>query len=238
MIVLLILTSRVSLILTQSPQFSVQDHLCVGDGIAPISQWLSLPTTSRHQPSPGLSELDLDSTISDVFLRLQHVFYVSQQQELSTTHLHDLTCFVLHKLLSWSPSKSQLRSPNSIPTSQCIRYALALYMLIIHGPTYFSHAHLQSTLVINLKEHFEDLMPAFTIANANFGLWILSIGMVASQDAVTSGWFSANAVTLAYGLALHTWKDVRSCLEEVLWYNTQRGEGQFRKRWEEALSKA
>ena len=180
----------------------------------------------------------MDPTIGDVFMRLRHVFHVSRQQELSTTHLHDLTCFVLHKLLSWSPSKSQLKYSNSCSTSQCIRYAIALYMLIIHGPTYFSHAHLQSTLVIELKRYIEDLMPTFATANAEIALWILSIGMVASQDTDTSGWFSAYATTLAHDLALYTWVEVRSYLEVVLWYKIQRGEGQFRQRWEEALSTA
>lgn len=111
-------------------------------------------------------------------------------------------------------------------------------MLIIHGPTYFSHANLQSTLVIELKRYIEDLMPTFATANAEIALWVLSIGMVASQDTDTSGWFSAYATTLAHDLALYTWVEVRSYLEVVLWYKIQRGEGQFRQRWEEALSTA
>ena len=111
-------------------------------------------------------------------------------------------------------------------------------MLIIHGPTYFSHAHLQSTLVMELKRHLEDLMPTFATPNAGIALWVLSIGMVASQDADTSGWFSAYATTLAHDLALCTWLEVRSRLEAVLWYKIQRGEEQFRQRWEEALSTA
>jgi hypothetical protein len=226
------------MILTQTPQFSVQDDLGVGDGIASIPQWLSLSTTSQDQFSPDFLDLDLDPTINNVFLRLRHVFHVSQEHELSTTHLHDLTCFVLHKLLVWSPSTKEHKSSNAIATSQCIRYAVALYMLIIHGPTYFSHAHLQSTLVVELKRHLEDIMPVFTVTHAPIVLWVSIIGMVASPDVVTSGWFSAHATTLAHELDLCTWADVCSSVEAVLWYKTQRGEEQFRRRWEEAMSTA
>jgi hypothetical protein len=226
------------MILTQTPQFSVQDDLGVRDGIAPIPQWFNLPTTSQGELSPDFLDLDLDPTINNVFLRLRNLFHVSQDHELSTTHLHDLTCFVLHKLLVWSPSTTEPKSSNAIATSQCIRYAVALYMLIIHGPTYFSHAHLQSTLVMELKRYLEDIMPVFTVTHLHIALWVSIIGMAASHDVVTSGWFSAHATTLAHDQDLYTWADVCSCVEAVLWYKTQRGEEQFRRQWEEAMSTA
>ena len=232
----LILIVRVSMILTQTPQFDVQDDLRLGDGIAAIPQWFHLQTVSRDEIPCGFLNLELDPSISDVFLRLRHLFRVSHEHNLSTTDLHDLTCYILHKLLAWSPDESQPGHANLIATSQSIRCAVALYMLIIHGPTYFSHAHLQSSLVAELRRSIRSLLPMFAIENGPLALWVLIVGMAASQDALTSGWFTAKATTVARGLELRTWDDILQCMEGVVWYKTQRGEEHFRQQWEEALS--
>ncbi|KAG9189208.1 hypothetical protein G6011_06076 [Alternaria panax] len=230
------MVSWVSLILTQTPQFNVQDDVHLGDGIAPIPQWFEPQTTSRDQFPSGFLDLELDPDISDVFLRLHHLSHLSHEDKLSTTDLHDLTCYVLHKLLAWSPDKSQPGSLSLVSTSQCIRYAIALYMLAIHGPTYFSHAHLQSSLVMELKSNIGSLISISAITHGPLALWVFTVGVVASQDALTSAWFTAKAMPVARDLELHSWDDFSQCIKGVLWYKTQRGEEQFRQRWEEALS--
>ncbi|KAL1796763.1 hypothetical protein ACET3X_005303 [Alternaria dauci] len=230
------MVSWVSLILKQTPQFKVQDDIGLGDGIAPIPQWLEPQATSRDQLPPGLLNFELDPSINEVFLRLHHLFHVPREHKLSTTDLHDLTCYLLHKLLAWSPDKSQPGHSSLISASQCIRYAIALYMLIIHGPTYFSHMHLQSSLVTELKRNIESLLPASAIANGPLALWILTVGMVASQDALTRAWFTAKAMSVARDMELHSWDEFSQCIKSVLWYKTQRVEEQFRQRWEEAFS--
>jgi hypothetical protein len=219
----------------QTPQIDVQDDLCLGDGIAPIPQWFEQQTISRDELPSGLLNLGLDPSISDVFLRLHRLFLVSHEHKLSTTDFHDLTCYVLHKLLAWSPDNSQPQLPDWIATSQGIRYAVALYMLIIHGPTYFSHAHLQSSLVGELKRHIESLLPVSAIAHGPVALWVLTIGMAASQDALTCDWFTAKAITVARELKLQAWDDILQCMEGVVWYKTRCGEERFRQQWEKAL---
>src|SRR4051812_5873418 len=105
---LLTLHGRVLLILTQTPQFDVQDDLEVGDAITPIPQWLNVTTTSLDEIPPYLVNFEMDPSVGDVFFRLRNLFRQSQQHYLSTTDLHDLTCFVLHKLLLPSPTTSEL----------------------------------------------------------------------------------------------------------------------------------
>jgi hypothetical protein len=147
-----------------------------------------------------------------------------------------LTCYILHKLLAWSPDTSQPGNLSLISTSHCIQYAIALYMLIVHGPTYFSHMHLQSSLVMELKSNLGSLPPTSAILHGPLALWIFTVGMVASQDASTCAWFTTKAMPIARDLELYSWDEISQCIKGVLWYRTQHAEEQFRRLWEEALS--
>ncbi|KAI1565147.1 Fungal-trans-2 domain containing protein [Pyrenophora tritici-repentis] len=221
------MVSWVLLILTQIPQFDVQDDFSVGDAIAPIPQWLEA-TTSQDQIPPYLVDLQLDPLVGGVFFRLRNLF---RQHHLSTTDLHDLTCFVLHKLLLPS-STADLRSPNILETSQCVRHATALYMLNIHGTTYFSHAELQWSLVSKLRDNIESVPGLFMIHHRPLLLWILFVGIVASYGTPHHPWFTTEAELFASYMSLQTWDETALSLEEVLWFKSPRTEHIFRQAWE------
>ncbi|KAF1828899.1 hypothetical protein BDW02DRAFT_584146 [Decorospora gaudefroyi] len=223
----------VSLILMQSPQFDAQNDLMVGDGISPIPQWPVTMATQDQLPS-YLSDLNLDPRVSDIFFRLRNLFRASQPDSLPSTDLHDLTCFVLHKLLAWCPQPTETDCSGILATSQCVRYAAALYMLIIHGPTYFSHAHLQSNMVLQLRTYLEDIMTSISVYHGPLAIWILLIGMVASENTSDWHWYAIRITVLAEQLHVCAWEDVLPCLEGVLWFREPRTEQIFKHRWAEA----
>jgi len=230
---LLISHNRVLLILTQTPQFDVQDDLGVGDAIAPIPQWLEVAISSQNQNPPHLVYLELDPLVGDVFLRLRNLF---SQHYLSTTDFHDLTCFVLHKLLLPSPPTSELSSNHMSEASQCVRHAIALYMLSIHGTTYFSHAELQWNLVSKLRDNIENVPGLFMIHHRPLLLWILYVGVVASYITPHRRWFTTEAKTFAAYMGVQTWDDTTVCLEEILWFKSPRADCLFHQAWEKVNS--
>jgi hypothetical protein len=215
----------------QSPQFDTQNDPLVEDGIHSIPQWRAAMTMTADQHPLCLIELDLDPDIRDVFLRLRNVFIASVPRGLSTTDLHDLTIFLLHKLLAWSPQATQSHSSDSVATSQCVRYALVLYMLIIHGPAYFSHAHLQINLVSQFKTNLEGILAPLSAYHRPLALWMLLVGLTASHGTPDYDWFTIQAKILADLLHVRAWTDVVSCFEEVLWYQMQSAELLFQARW-------
>jgi hypothetical protein len=215
----------------QSPQFDAQNDPLVEDGIHSIPQWLGAMTMTTDRQPLCLTDLDLDPDIRDVLLRLRNVFNASVPRGLSTTDLHDLTIFLLHKLLVWSPQATHLHSSEAAATSQCVRYAIVLYMLIIHGPAYFSHAHLQVNLVSHLRTHVEGILAPLSAHHTRLALWMLFVGMTASHETPDYDWFTIQVKILADLLHVRAWKDVVFCLEEVLWYQTQRAELLCQARW-------
>ena len=233
---ILTLYNRVLLILAQTPQFDVQDDFSVGDAITPIPQWLDVTTTSLDQIPPYLVSLEMDPLVGDVFFRLRNLFRQSQQHYLSTTALHDLTCFVLHKLLLPSPTTSELSSTKIPETSQCIRHATALYMLSIHGTTYFSHAELQWNLVPKLRDNIESVPGLSMIHHRPLFLWMLYVGVISSYGTLHRHWFTTQARAFAMYMSLQTWEDTVHYLEEILWYKSPRADTLFRQAWEEIIS--
>jgi hypothetical protein len=140
---------------------------------------------------------------------------------------------VLHKLLAWSPQAEQSSSPESVTTSQCVRYAVVIYMLMIHGPAYFSHKYLQATLVSQLQGHLGGILDSLTVCHRPLAVWMLLVGVVASYGTSEYYWFTTQVKILVELLQLYDWEDVVSCLEEVLWFKTKRAERLFQSRWEE-----
>jgi hypothetical protein len=214
---------RVSMIISDTPVFSAQDDFSADDGIPPSPQWFKLPQDIH--PALCIDELDLDPAIRDIVLRLRNIFH-SAPLDLPTTDLHDLTCFVLHKLL---PSHDS--SPVS-STSECVRSAIALYMLIIHGPTYFTHARLQRTITLQLQAELQGAFTALLFAHPSLVVWLLSIGLVASEDTRESPWFTEQARTAATTLGLFSWNQILHHLTEVLWLTSSHAEAIIRLRWE------
>lgn len=224
------------MILLQTPQFDVQNDWRRGDAIAPIPQWADAADNPQKELPSHFVGLEIEPTVCDVLLRLHSIFEMSQRQALSTTDLHDLTCFVLHKLLSLSPPASE--TSGGFAESECVRYALALYLLIIHGPTYFTHAHLQLSLASGLRVVLDHTLPSLSPYHETVALWTLTVGMVASDSTSESFWFASQVKALCTRLNLHIWADIRNRLEEVLWYKMARAEMVFQQRWEMAMMAA
>jgi hypothetical protein len=212
------------MIISQVPPFAAQDAFVAGDGIAPIPQWFEVPQDSNS--ALFLRNLDLEPAIRDILWRLRSIFHNPQRLDLSTTDLHDLTCYVLHRLLA-SHDVSQVTS-----TSECVRSAMALYMLMIHGPTYFSHAYLQHNITLQLQVQTEESLAAFVASYPSLAVWLLSIGMVASKDAPELYWFTEHTKTAATTLGIFSWSQVLYCLTEILWFNNLQVEDLFRLHWE------
>ncbi|KNG45392.1 c6 zinc finger domain-containing protein [Stemphylium lycopersici] len=227
------MVSWVSMILLQTPQFDVQNDWGRGDAIAPIPQWVDAADKSQKELPSHFVGLEIQLSVRDTLLRLRSIFDMSQQQALSTTDLHDLTCFVLHKLLSLSPPPFE--TSRGVAESECVRYSVALYMLIIHGPTYFTHAHLQSNLVSGLRAHLDGTMQSLSLYHEAIALWGLTVGMVASDGTSENFLFESQVKALCVRLNLHAWVDIRNLLEQVLWYKMPWAELIFQQRWEMAM---
>lgn len=217
----------------QSPQFPTQDDADVGNGIAPISQWHEAAQNLSKQITPALNHLHLDPSIGDILFRLRNLLHKPQSLDLSNDDLHDLTCFVVHRLLHLSPLSIQPSTSNTTATSGCFQCAIALYMLTIQGPTYFSHTRLQYDLTLRLKTHLEGLIDSLPLTHGSLTIWLLSIGIVASNGTPESNWYSTQARTAAATLELCTWDDIYICLQDILWLKVQRVNHIFRNKWEE-----
>ncbi|KAK7414961.1 hypothetical protein QQX98_006286 [Neonectria punicea] len=221
----------VSMLVTGVPQFETQDDVGFGDGIGPIFQW-QLTSTGPDPQQRILDELQVDPALSDILARLRNIFHEPQLSRLTSTELHDLTCFVVHKLLLLPPFS--LADPKISAISECLRYTTVLYMLIIHGTTYYSHADLATTMIYQLKTHLQ-VLAGTTHVDSPLGLWTLSIGMATTTGSTEYQWFTKQACTAAMTRSLQTWEDVLMRLESIFWMRPQEGE-LFRQRWEEALN--
>jgi hypothetical protein len=130
---------------------------------------------------PNLFDFDtlvFDPNVANIVNRLRSVFGDSTSHApviLSATDLHDLTCFALHRLLSLPP----FTDAQSSNTSECLRHAVAAYMFIVHGATYYSHIHILNALIIQLQFHLESLL-SFGEHQDSLLLWYVSVGAVAS----------------------------------------------------------
>lgn len=208
------------------PQFETQDDVGDGDGIPPIPEW-QLDSTALHD-LPALGSIDVDYAVRNVFIRLRNVFQRSQRIPFPTTRLHDLTCFVVHRLLL---SASDTANPQSSAITECIRYAIILYMLIIQGPTYYSHALILNTIVTRFTEHLEQLESTARMHDS-LDVWLVAIGMVASTGTTHYQWFMKSARAMAASLQLGNWNDTLVHIKSVLWLETLQGEDIFRPHWD------
>jgi hypothetical protein len=215
------------------PQFETQDDVGIGDGIPPIPEW-QLDSTALHDDLSELSSIDVDYAVRNVFIRLRNVFQRAQQIPFPTTRLHDLTCFVVHRLLL---SASDTANPQSSPITECIRYAIILYMFIIQGPTYYSHAVILNTIVARFGDNLKELESIPRECDL-LDVWFLSIGMAASTGTTHYQWFMERARVVAASIQLGNWNDTLTGIKSVLWLETLQGEDIFRPHWDAILSGA
>ncbi|KAG4435192.1 hypothetical protein IFR05_009331 [Cadophora sp. M221] len=215
-------------------EFKVQDDHGNGDGIAPIGQWQAALAFENANPDHLRSSgFGLDFSIEAILARLRNIFNptddLETRKDLSTNDLHDLTCFVLHKLLL--PSFIQLTA-----ISECVRYALAIYMFIIHGPTYYSHAPIQHQITLALQNHLQALEPSENMDVSLF-IWCWSVGLSASMGTEAHNWFINHAATSAHSLGIETYSSVGSYLRRIFALDV-RSEAMFRGAWDPIFDSA
>ncbi|KAF3007699.1 hypothetical protein E8E13_009441 [Curvularia kusanoi] len=220
----------VCMVVTQTPQFLTQADHSSDDGIAPISQWHEA-THNVHDQTPTILHIPfLDPDISDILCRLHNLFD-STQYTLSSTDLHDLTCYVVHRLLQWSPETQVDGLQRNLPLSGIIRHALILYMLIVHGPTYFSHARLQYAITLKLQAQMEHTWRNILVDHGSLALWLVSVGMVASEGTPEEQWFIEQARLATVTLNLDLPDEVMCHLQHVVWLNSPIATSMFKRKW-------
>ncbi|TVY36230.1 hypothetical protein LSUB1_G005076 [Lachnellula subtilissima] len=222
------MVSWVSMLVTGAPQFQTQDDFGFGSGIGSIPQWQLAGLDSENM---ALDDLDVDPAMSNIISRLRAISHEPQLSRLTSTELHDLTCYVTHKLLLLPPLSPA--NPMRSAISECLRYALALYMLILHGTTYYSHEDLANTIMIHLKTHLEALA-RIKYDHGPLGIWAISMGMVAGVGTKDHQWFLNQARMAKIALGLQTWEDVLVSLESILWMRVEQLE-LFQEKWGDIL---
>jgi hypothetical protein len=218
---------RVSMLITGKPQFETQDDCGTERGIPSIPQWYLDPPIRRLYSS-FLEDLMIDETIWNVFSRLRNVFERAQVIPLSTTQLHDLTCFVIHRLL---PSASDLTISFASPLAECMRYGVILYTLVIHGTTYYPHTFMLDQILRRFETQLQILETELR-AHDSLSVWLLTIGMAASTGTEHYHQLLRRARIVAASLQLNGWQGVTTHIENVLWLKTLQDEQLFRPHWD------
>ncbi|KXH49145.1 hypothetical protein CNYM01_06927 [Colletotrichum nymphaeae SA-01] len=220
------MVSWVSMIVTGLPQFETQNDVGIGDGVPTPPEWQIDPTILDSDLS-HLGEVEIENEVENVLIRLRSIFRRAQQVPLQPTRLHDLSCFVIHRLLLSAP---EVVEPHSA-SSESIRLATILYIFIIQGPTYYSHAVIFNTIVNRLMESLVELVPYAHSSNSLF-VWLLTVGMVASQGTQHYTWLTGLAKDAVALNQVKSWVSVLACLRSVLWLDIVHGEDIFRSHWE------
>lgn len=212
------------MLVTGQPQFKTQDDAGGGDGIPPIPEWqLELAALDDHLYELGGT--NIDHTVRNVFVRLRIIFQRAQRTPLPPTRLHDLVCFVIHRLL---PNTS---NPQPSPPSECLRYAIILYMFIIQGTTYFSHVVVMNEILATFVKHLRSLESEANTTDS-FYVWLLAIGLVASSGTPSHQWFLETAQKIAASLQLSIWQDILMHCKWILWLDMPEAETNFRPYWD------
>lgn len=215
------------MLVTGRPQFETQGDLGTGEGIPPISEW-QFALKPFHDDVSELGSNDIDPAVKDVFLRLRTVF---GRSSLPSTRLHDLVCFVIHRLLSM-PGTAEYESS---PVTECLRHAIVMYMFIIQGPTYFPHVVILDSIVIQFIQHLKTL-ESIPRSIDSFDVWLLAIGMAASVGTANYKWFVEKAREAAACLRLNDWEDALLHIKWILWLNSPHAEDIFRPHWDALIA--
>lgn len=205
------------------PQFQTQDDVGIGDGIPPIPEW-QLDSAAVYADLSELTSIDIDYAVRNVFIRLRSVFQRAQQIPFPPTRLHDLTCFVVHRLLL---SASDTPNHQSSQVTECFRYAIILYMFIVQGPTYYSHVVILNTFITRFMQHLQQLEMT-PRERDSVDIWLLAIGTVASTGTTHYQWFIERARAVATSLQLGNWNDALVHIKSVLWLEILQSEDIFR----------
>lgn len=215
------------MLIMRQPQFEVQDDFGRGSGlIPPIPEWQSSSVPANEEVW-YLREDHCDLHIMNVFIRLRNIFHEANTVPLTPSRLHDLTSFVIHRLLSATPG-AQITS--STPYSDSIRYAIISYMFIIQGPTYYPHDAMLQDIMNRYIVSLHKLESSFHVYDA-LDVWLQAIGLVATSGTTNYQWFSTRTETIAISLGLNAWEEVFLHIRRVLWLDFPNGEAMFRAHW-------
>ncbi|OQE43386.1 hypothetical protein PENCOP_c003G05869 [Penicillium coprophilum] len=218
--------SWVSMLIMGHPQFETQDDFGIGDGIPPIPEW-QFDSTAHDDQLFDLSTLEVDHAVRNVFNRLRSMFQRARNIPFPVTQLHDLTCFVIHRLLLSTPGAI----PPLSPITESIRCGIMLYMFIAQGPTYYSHAVILNTIVIRFMDHLEHLASTPRVYDS-LDVWFAAVGMVASAGTPHHLWFMKRAQDAAASLQLDNSTDTLIHIKAVLWLEKPQSEDLFRSHWD------
>lgn len=209
------------------PQFETQDDSGVGHGIPPVSEW-QLDFSPIQDDIAKFTDVEVDFEVRNVFLRLRNIFKRADQVPFPTTQLHDLTCFVVHRLLL---TITDVTASLSSPMTECVRYAIILYMFIIHGPTYYSHAVILNSMIIRFIQHLDQLEEKAR-SDGLLDVWLVAVGMVSSTGTAHHPWFVGRARVVAESIPLKNWEESLIRIKSILWLETPQGEDIFRPHWD------
>lgn len=221
---------RVSMLVMGAPQFPAKDDFGHGDGISPIPQW-QLASADGETTRGIFDDLNINPALGSVLSRLKTIFQDPRHSNLTNTALHDLTCYVIHRLLLLPPLIDG--NPMQSAASECLRHAAALYMLVIHGTTYYSHAGLAHIVILQLRYHLMVLVGTSYMQEPHI-IWALSVGMVSTIGGESHQWFLNETRAAAETLDLKTWEDVLMLLQSILWIRVPQEE-LFHQIWNEVF---
>lgn len=218
------------MLIMNTPQFDTQDDDGNGNGISPISEW-----HMKQQPwmtTFSFCDLEFHSSVLNIFIRLRNTFRSAKDTPLSPIKVHDLTCFVLHRLLT-APNTTE---PAGSPVSECIRYGIILYMLTVQGPIYYTHMPMLCGFVGQLR-----LQLTYSVISSlprPLNLWLVAVGLVASLGTPYHSTFQGDARHLSASMCISTWQDLSKQIRKVLWLDMSCIESLFQDQWNIALEQS
>jgi hypothetical protein len=104
-------------------------------------------------------------------------------------------------------------------------------MLILQGPTYFSHARLQYAITLKLQAQMEHNWLKMLSNYGSLALWLLSVGMVASEGTPEEQWFIEQTRIAAVALSLNFPDDFELHLREIIWLDSPIAASLFQQKW-------
>lgn len=218
------------MLIMNTPQFDTQDDDGNGSGISPISEW-----HTKQQPwmtTFPFCDLDIHPSVLNVFMRLRNTFQSAKDTPLSSIKIHDLTCFVLHRLLI-VPNTAE---PAGSMVSECIRYGIMLYMLTVQGPIYYTHMPMLYGFVAKLR--LQLTCSVISSLPRPLSLWLVAVGLVASLGTPYHSTFQGDARHLSTSMSINTWQVLSKQIRTVLWLEMPCIESMFQEQWNIALGQS
>lgn len=203
------------MIVTGEPQFETQDNSGRGNGIPVSPEWLlELPSDTRD--IRDFFEDPIEESVWDVFIRLRTIFASQSGLTMSSTQLHDINCFAIHRLL---PTTDDLQRAVASPLTECLRYGIILYTLAIQGMTYYSHDFILDTLLSRFLCHME-ILHSSDRSYTSADVWLAHVGMIASARTRHCLTFVDKIGEISQNMDL-TEQEYRNHVQNILWLDRE-----------------